>query len=54
MAADLKAIYRAETVEMAEARLNELEEKWDAKYPPISPSWRKNWERIIHFYLYLP
>ena len=42
MAADLKAIYKAETVEMAEARLTDFEEKWDAAYPPISRSWRMN------------
>ena len=54
VAADLKAIYRAETVEMAEARLAEFEEKWDPKYPPISRSWRRNWEQIIPFYSYPP
>ena len=52
VAADLKSIYRAETVEMAEARLAEFEEKWDPKYPPISRSWRRNWEHIIPFYSY--
>ena len=52
VAADLKAIYKAETVEMAEARLTDFEEKWDAKYPPISRSWRRNWEQIIPFYSY--
>jgi putative transposase len=54
VAADLKAIYRAETVEMAEARLTDFEEKWDSKYPPISRSWRRNWEQIIPFYSYPP
>lgn len=52
VAADLKAIYKAETVEIAEANLADFEEKWDLKYPPISRSWRRNWERIIPFYSY--
>ena len=44
VAADLKAICRAETVEMAEANLADLEKKWDDKCPPISRSWRENRE----------
>ena len=54
VAADLKAIYKAETMEMAEARLTDFEEKWDVKYPPISRSRRRNWERIIPFCSYPP
>jgi putative transposase len=41
VAADLKAIYRAESTEAAEGRLCEFEEKWDGKYPTISQSWRR-------------
>ena len=55
VAADLKAIYRAETTEAAEAaegRLCEFEEKWDGKYPTISQSWRRNWEQISPFLSY--
>ena len=52
VAADLKAIYRAETVEMAETNLADLEKKWDDKYPPLSCSWRRNREPIIPFYSY--
>ena len=46
----MKAIYTAETVETPEANLTEFERKWDNKYPPISRSWRRNWERIIPFF----
>ena len=46
VARDLKLIYRAETQEMAEANLSEIEAKWDSKYPTISQSWRRNWERV--------
>jgi putative transposase len=52
VAKDLKLIYRAETEEMAEANLSEFEAKWDSKYPTISQSWRRNWERVIPFFIY--
>jgi putative transposase len=52
VAADLKAIYKAENAEAAEDRLSEFEEKWDGKYPTIGQSWRRNWEQIIPFLAY--
>ena len=52
MAAGLKAIYKAQNAEAAEERLSEFEQKWDAKYPTISQSWRRNWEQIIPFLAY--
>jgi putative transposase len=52
VAADLKAIYKAENAEAAEDRLCEFEEKWDGKYPTIGQSWRRNWEQIIPFLAY--
>ena len=52
VAADLKAVYRAETVEVAQERLREFEAKWDGKYPTIGQSWRRNWEQIIPFLAY--
>lgn len=54
VAADLKAIYRAETVEAAQDRLADFEDKWGAKYPTIGQSWRRNWEKIIPFLAYPP
>ena len=54
VAADLKAIYTALTVEEAQQRLEEFEEKWGADYPPIVQSWRRNWARIIPFFEYPP
>ena len=50
IAADLKNIYRAATVEQAEEALNDFEEKWDGRYPMISKSWRSNWSHIIPFF----
>jgi putative transposase len=38
VAADLKSIYRAETVETAALRLDEFEDKWGDKFPPIDQS----------------
>jgi transposase-like protein len=52
VAQDLKAIYRSVTAEEAERALEEFAQKWDEKYPTISPSWRKNWERIIPLFAY--
>ncbi len=47
VAADLKLIYRAATIEEAEHKLSEFSEKWDARYPSIAKSWRANWARVI-------
>ena len=44
---DLKAIYKAPTEQAAEAGLEAFSAKWDAKYPSISQSWRRNWSRVI-------
>jgi putative transposase len=52
VAADLKTIYRAESADAAALRLDEIEEKWDGKYPPIGQSWRRNWEQVIPFFAY--
>ncbi len=39
---DLKRVYRAENLDMAELRLEELEIKWDKKYEKVLESWRNN------------
>ncbi len=52
VAADLRRIYTAATVQEAELMLCEFEECWDADYPPISQSWRRNWSRLIPFFDY--
>jgi putative transposase len=54
VAADLKSIYSAPTVEQAEASLSAFSAKWDASHPTISKSWRNNWERLIPFFGYPP
>lgn len=49
VAADLRAVYIAATVEEAEQKLAEFKEKWGDDYPPIVQSWRRNWSRITSF-----
>jgi len=46
VAADLRPIYSAVTEEEALAALDAFVEKWDARYPVISRSWRANWHKI--------
>lgn len=52
IAADLKTVYRAATVEQAEEALKDFEKTWDSRYPMIGKSWRSNWSRIIPFFSY--
>ncbi len=61
VAADLKLIYQARTVEQAEdfgvsAQSNDalaaFAQKWDSCYPTISQLWLRHWERIIPFFSY--
>ena len=52
MAADLKTIYRASTVEQAESNLEIFAKKWDETHPKISQSWRNNWANLMTFFDY--
>jgi putative transposase len=52
VAADLKAVYHAATVEEAEVHLEEFAARWDFRYPLIAKSWRANWSRIIPMFGY--
>ncbi|MEW6210691.1 MAG: IS256 family transposase [Acidobacteriota bacterium] len=47
VAADLKLIYSAATLEEAERQLHLFGQKWDSKYQMISRSWRAGWGEII-------
>ena len=49
IAADLKKIYAATTLENAEQALADFAEKWDAKFPSISRSWKNHWQHVIPF-----
>lgn len=52
VAADLKMVYSANTVELAAEYLDDFELTWGDKYPAIVKSWRGNWNRIIPFFDY--
>lgn len=52
VAADLKQIYQSVTEEEALHELNKFEQKWQAKFPSISKSWRRNWDNVATFFLY--
>lgn len=54
IAADLREIYTASTVELAELALCRVEEKWNSRYPLVARPWRTNWERVIPFFEYPP
>jgi transposase-like protein len=49
---DLKPVYQAETLELAELRLEELDEKWGAKYEKVLESWRRNWSKLTSYFRY--
>jgi transposase-like protein len=54
VAADLKLIYSATTVEQAEQQLTAFEAAWDKDYPTIGIIWRRHWTRVIPFFDYPP
>ena len=49
---DLQSIYRANTKELAERHLDQLEANWGQKYPKVIESWRKNWLRLSNYFQY--
>jgi len=49
---DLKSIYQATTLEIAEEHLARLEKKWGKKYPISVNSWRKNWTDLSTYFAY--
>jgi len=52
VAADLKLIYQASTLEQAEDALTSFAQKWDGRYPTISQLWLRHWERIMPLFTY--
>jgi transposase-like protein len=51
---DLKLVYRADTKELAESELDNLEEIWGKKYPIVIKSWRVNWDDLTTYFAYTP
>jgi putative transposase len=55
VAAALKPVYTAATVEAAEAALLAFEQSdWGKRYPPIAASWHRAWDRVIPFFAFPP
>ena len=54
VAADLRAIDTAPTVEAARVALGAFAEPWDRPYPAIAPGWEWNGERLTPFFGYPP
>jgi putative transposase len=54
VAADLKLIYSASTVDEAEMMIESFGDKWNKQYPTISPIWHRHWGNIIPFFNYPP
>ena len=52
VAADLKEIYQSVTEAGALMALERFEQKWDAKFPSISKSWRTHWDNVSTLFLY--
>jgi putative transposase len=48
--ADLKKVYQAPTLEMANANFESLDKKWGTQYPIIIRSWRKNWDELTTYF----
>ncbi len=46
---DLKPIYQAPSAAAAETALDQLEEKWGARYPAMIRLWRNAWNEFIPF-----
>jgi putative transposase len=49
---DLKEVYKATSIELAEENLKALEEKWGKKYPVVIASWQNNWHKLSTFFKY--
>jgi putative transposase len=54
VAADLKSIYQAATLEEAERQLEEFAGQWSGQYPLVVKSWRANWARVTPMFSYAP
>jgi len=54
VAAALKPVYTAPTVEAAEAAMDDFEIEWGTQYPGIVRTWRAAWEQFTPFLRFSP
>ena len=47
---DLKNVYQASTLELAEQGLKDLSDRWNEKYPYMVKSWLSNWSRLSLYF----
>jgi len=49
---DLKEVYKATNIEVAEHNLDLMQAKWGKQYPIVFKSWRTNWDRLTNYFKY--
>jgi transposase-like protein len=55
LAAALRPVYTAASAEAADQALDEFERSaWGQKYPTVTASWRRAWDRVIPFFAFPP
>ena len=55
LAAAIKPIYTAPSVEAAEVELNDFESgPWGQKFPTVVASWRRAWSKVVPFFAFPP
>lgn len=48
--ADLKEVYNADTINLAELNLEKLKDKWGKRYKAVIESWERNWHFLTPFF----
>jgi putative transposase len=54
VARDLRPIYTASDADTALPALEEFDDKWGERFPPITKSWKDAWEQVIPFLAFPP
>ena len=54
VAADLKSIYQAATLDEADRELSNFAEKWRAVYPAVVRLWQQHWGQVIPMFSFVP
>ena len=49
---DLKEVYQAPSLDLAEHNLKGFTQKWGKKYPKAVESWQSNWDRLSNYFKY--
>jgi putative transposase len=49
---DLKTVYQADTRDLAEQHLIELDDKWGKQYPMVLKSWQNKWDNLSAYFKY--